>query len=90
MWIEFTKEWLFQQERSQAWLARQARISDEHLSQCLCGHRTPGPRTLARLERAMNLPVGHLSVDEAVLTQQGIDDYRQRAAVSNPSNGAGE
>ena len=60
MWETITRDWMDTNDRSQAWLARKAGISDEHFSQCLNGHRFPGLRTLKRLERAMDMIPGRL------------------------------
>ena len=60
MWINQVMEWLEANQRTQAWLARNARINEGHLSQCLRGHRPVGQRTLYRLEKAMGLEPGEL------------------------------
>ena len=69
MWAGVAREWLFENDLSQAQLARRARISEDHLSQCLNGHRLPGPKTLTALERAMGLEHGSLIADP-----QGVTD----------------
>ena len=57
---ERVQEWLSQQERNQAYLARKAGIDESYLSMILSGQRKPGPRALAKLEKAMGLRVGTL------------------------------
>ena len=61
MWVEVVRQWLFENDLSQAKLARRARISADHLSQCLNDHRSPGPNTLRKLEKSMSLEPGTLS-----------------------------
>lgn len=68
MWIEVVRKWLFEGDLSQAQLARRARISAGHLNQCLKDHRSPGPNTFRKLERAMSLEPGSLS--ESVAKEQ--------------------
>jgi transcriptional regulator with XRE-family HTH domain len=56
MWQEAVKKWLNENERSYAWLARTARLDQSWISMILTGKRNPGPRTLRKLERAMDMP----------------------------------
>ena len=55
MWKEIVLEWLDRNERSQAYLARKAKVNIFHLNGCLRGKRECGERTLRKLEMAMGL-----------------------------------
>ena len=57
---ERVRDWLTEKERNQAYLARRAVIDESYLSMILSGQRTPGPRVLGKLEKAMGLPAGSL------------------------------
>ena len=57
---EQVREWLSQEERNQAYLARKAGIDDSYLSMILNGQRKPGARVLGRLEAVMQLKEGTL------------------------------
>ena len=59
-WQETIRDWLEREDRSQAWLTRKAGIDKNYLSAILNGLRSPGPRVLRRLDRAMGLPPGTL------------------------------
>ncbi len=48
-------DWLLANERSQAWLARKARVTPFYLNLCLHGHRQPSEKLLRRLESLMDL-----------------------------------
>lgn len=56
--------WLEREERSQNFLARKAGLDSTYLSTILNGHRKPGSKVLAKLERAMGLSAGSLSVEQ--------------------------
>ena len=55
MWQETVHEWLEENERSYAWLARSTRLDQSWISLILSGKRNPGPRTLRKLEKAMGM-----------------------------------
>ena len=57
---ELVHKWCGDEDRSQAYLARQAGIGEAHLSLVLKGTRTLKPDALARLETAMGLEQGAL------------------------------
>ena len=59
-WSTFVREWLRTHERSQAWLARQAKVHPMHLSNCLLGKSQVGISVLSRLEDAMGMKPGTL------------------------------
>lgn len=59
-WEERTREWLFDNERSQAWLARKAGCTVFHLNGCLQGKRQASEKLLRQLERVMAIPYGTL------------------------------
>ena len=59
-WQETIRDWLEREERSQAWLARKARMDTNYLSAILNDLRHPGSKVLGRLDRAMGLPLGTL------------------------------
>ena len=61
MWTDFVKTWLAEHERTQAWLARKAVMSDSQLNHLLMGRHKPGNRILVRLERAMEVEPGTLT-----------------------------
>jgi DNA-binding phage protein len=71
MWTEVIEQWLDANERSQAYLARKAGISAEHLNRCLSGKTRIGPRTLRKLERAMGLPLGTLELTPEIPAGDG-------------------
>lgn len=54
------REWCAAEDRSQAYLARQAEIGESHFSLVLKGERTLKPEVLLRLEAAMGLTEGAL------------------------------
>ena len=54
------KDWLEQHERSQAWLARKASMSDSQLNHYLAGRHKAGLKVLRRLEQAMDVEPGTL------------------------------
>ncbi len=54
------REWLVRNERTQAWLARKADMSETQLHHLItCKHKA-GPKTLRRLEVAMSLEIGSM------------------------------
>ena len=55
MWQEAVHEWLEENERSQAWLARASKLDHSWIYLILSGKRNPGPKTLRRLEKAMGM-----------------------------------
>ena len=55
MWQQAVHTWLDENERSQAWLARAARMDNTWVYLILSGKRNPGPRTLRKLEKAMGM-----------------------------------
>ena len=59
-WSTSVREWLRSHERSQAWLARQAKVHPMHLSNCLLGKAKVGILVLSRLEDAMGMDPGTL------------------------------
>ena len=59
-WSTSVREWLRSHERSQAWLARQAKVHPMHLSNCLLGKSQVGISVLSRLEDAMGMKPGTL------------------------------
>lgn len=74
MWQETVNEWLKRNERSQAWLARQAGITRRHLFGCMSGERRISVKTLIKLEQAMSAMPGIL-----VLDQEAADAEQQSA-----------
>ena len=59
-WSLFVLSWLNEQDRSQAWLARKAKVHQMHLSNCLLGKVQAGIRILSNLEDAMGMEPGIL------------------------------
>ena len=59
-WSLFVLSWLNEQDRSQAWLARKAKVHQMHLSNCLLGKSQVGISVLSRLEDAMGMKPGTL------------------------------
>ena len=59
-WSLFVLSWLNEQDRSQAWLARKAKVDQMHLSNCLLGKVQAGIRVLSNLEDAMGMDPGTL------------------------------
>lgn len=59
-WTPLVKAWLRDQDRSQAWLAKRARVNAMHLSNVLLGKSQVGIPVLARLEDAMGMKPGDL------------------------------
>ena len=55
------RDWLEQHERTQAWLARKAVMSNSQLNHYLAGRHKAGVRVLRRLERAMDVEPGTLT-----------------------------
>ena len=47
--IYVIKEWLIENERSQAWLAKKAEVSPENLNRILQGHIEPRWRTMEKI-----------------------------------------
>ena len=72
-WQRMVRDWLRQNDRTQAWLCRQARLSETQFSKQMRGHRQIDGYDLKALEVAMGIPVGTL-----VDARRGIDidDYR--------------
>jgi len=60
-WKDAVREWLEREMRSQAFLAREARIDATYLSLCLNDRRNIGYRALRKLERAMGMDAGELA-----------------------------
>lgn len=60
MWTDYVKEWLRVHERTQAWLARKAGLSDSQLNHYFAGRHIAGIKNLSRLEQAMGLAPGTL------------------------------
>lgn len=60
LWSLAVIDWLANQDRSQAWLARKAKVHPMHLSNCLLGKSQVGIAVLSRLEDAMELAPGRL------------------------------
>ncbi len=54
-WIDAVRQWLEENERSQAWLARKAGLDASWVSQVLAGSKPAGRKTIAALERATGL-----------------------------------
>ena len=59
-WGLLVLSWLKSQDRTQAWLARNAKVHPMHLSNCLLGKSQVGISVLSRLEDAMELTPGKL------------------------------
>ena len=68
-WQDLTRRWLRQNDRTQAWLCRQARLSETQFSKQMRGHRQIDDFDLGRLEAAMAIPRGTL-----VDTRPGVGD----------------
>lgn len=66
---EIIQAWLTTEQRSQAFLAARAGISDSTMTNILFGHHKPRVYVLRRLEKAMGLFPGTL---EAVQAQQAL------------------
>jgi transcriptional regulator with XRE-family HTH domain len=60
-WMDAVKQWLATHERTQAWLARKAGMSDSQLNHYLAGRHKAGVKKVALLEKAMDLPAGTLT-----------------------------
>lgn len=61
MWTDYLKKWLLEHERSQAWVARKAGMSDSQLNHYLAGRHKAGVKVLRRLEMAMDMDPGTLT-----------------------------
>ena len=59
-WSTVVRGWLHDNERTQAWLARRAKVHPMHLSNCLLGKAKVGISVLSRLEDAMGMDPGTL------------------------------
>lgn len=60
-WQETISEWLKANDRSQAWLARRADLSEQHFSRLMTGKiGNPAEETLRKLEEAMGMAEGTL------------------------------
>ena len=68
-WQYLTRRWLRQSDRTQAWLCRQARLSETQFSKQMRGHRQIDDFDLGRLEAAMAIPRGTL-VDARSRTEE--------------------
>lgn len=55
MWTSKVRQWLKQNDRKQAWLARKANIPESHLSKVMNGKLMAGEVTLKKLEEATGL-----------------------------------
>ena len=51
--IEDIKDWLYENERSQAWLARHSDMSAENLNRILKGHVEPTWRTMKKIHEVI-------------------------------------
>mgnify|MGYP003153667518 CR=1 FL=1 len=51
--IEDIKDWLYENERSQAWLARHSDMSPENLNRILKGHVEPTWRTMKKIHEVI-------------------------------------
>ena len=69
-------DWLLEQDRTQAWLARKADMTQTHLNLILHGKRRPSVRALRQLERAMGLQDGMLVAIQAQASMP-LDDGAQ-------------
>ena len=74
MWQQIVRDWLEENERSQAWLARKAGLDTTWVYLILSGRRHPGPKTLRKLEAAMGKESGTLSQRPLALSATGTDD----------------
>ena len=80
-WQEIVREWLRRNDRTQAWLCRQARLSETQFSKQMRRHREIDDYDLHALEAAMEIRRGTL-VDTHKETC--IDEYRRPvASVAN-------
>ena len=70
-WSSFVRQWLRDNDRSQAWLCRQAGLSETHFSKQINGHRHIDRYDLNALERAMSIPSDYLSELEAEGPESG-------------------
>lgn len=61
MWQQKIIDYLDREDRSQAWLARKAGMDVAYLSVILNGVRSPGPKVLRKLDKAMGLARGTLA-----------------------------
>lgn len=61
MWRTKVQGWLEENQRSQAWLAQRAHLNPSYLNRILKGVYEPSEKTIARLEKAMDLPLGTLA-----------------------------
>ena len=62
---EIIQDWLFREDRTQAQLARMAKVNVAVLSRIMTGKQIPGPKVCRRLEMAMNLERGALFAIQA-------------------------
>jgi len=60
MWKQRILDYLEREDRTQAWLARKAGMDGHYLSAILNDLRSPGPKVLGKLDRAMGLRAGTL------------------------------
>jgi len=81
MWQKVVREWLIQNDRSQAWLARRADISESYFSFVLNGLRTVSNAYLTRLEIVMELP------PETLVWLKG-QSFRSGRAKGEPCQGS--
>ena len=61
-WQMTVTDWLGKNERSQAWLARKTGLNPSWIYLILADRRQAGPKTLRKLEVAMDMPSGTLAV----------------------------
>ena len=76
-WQETVRDWLRENDRTQAWLCRAARLSETQFSKQMRGHRQINRYDLEALEEAMGIASGTL-----VDARRGIDidEYRRAEA----------
>ena len=67
LWNQVVLDWLRENERSQAWLARKAGVSAVHLCRCLNVSNNPSDRLLYRLEKVMGV-----EADSLVTLKNGV------------------
>jgi len=72
-WQQVVRDWLEKEERSQAYLARKARVDMNYLSAILNDLRHPGHSVLGRLDTAMGLEPGTLLTLQAEEQRQGAE-----------------
>ena len=71
-WKQTVLEWLEREERSQSWLSRKAGLNPNYLSAILNDIRHAGPRALGKLEKAMGMEPGALTVEEVASSGNAV------------------